>query len=414
MPTPEEKQTPRSRPVNRRKFMASLGVLGAAASLQPLGALASSATPEPKAANGVMKSQPYLQQPGKDHMTVRWVTHTRCFSWVEYGQSPDKLDQKAVQVEDGLVQADNTIHAITLTGLQPGKTYYYRAHSTAVKSLVRRKVNLGDTQASEVFSFTTLPLKQDQVALLVFNDIHDRPESFGHLMQFQEGGKKDFVLLNGDMFNSEESEDQVINHLLVPLTQQFASRTPFYFCRGNHELHGNFSRQLPDYFDGQEHKFYYSVQYGPVYALIMDSGESKEDDNEVHGGIIQAFDAYREAQARWLAQEVQKKAFKEAKYRIVFVHHPLYHMNEDIHANLHCRKLWGPTFNKAKIDLMVSGHTHKAGIHPAEPGNHNYPIVIGGGPADGKRTLIQINADQKSLVLTMKNDSGKEIGSLKL
>ncbi len=398
--------------VSRRSFMASLGLLGAAAGIRPLDVAAAPA-PARDPATGLMKCRPYLQAPQTDQITVRWITHARSHSWVEYGENPAALNHKAWQVEDGLVQADNTIHAITLTGLQPGKTYHYRAVSREVKSLVRKEVTFGAIETSEVLTFRTMPERSKTAEFLLFNDIHDRPESFAQLMKFQDGGKKDFVFLNGDMFNFEESEEQIIKNLLDPLTHLFASHTPFYFGRGNHETWGDYSRQLRDYFDGRAQKYYYAIPHGPMYGIVLDSGESKPDDDLVHGGI-HAFDAYRKAQAGWLEQEVQKPAFKAAKFRVVFVHIPPFYISQDIHASAHCRELWGPILNQAGIDLMLCGHTHKYGVHPAVPGQHHYPIVIGGGPKDGRRTLTHVKMDERSLSLTMTDDSGKQVGELNL
>src|SRR5690606_13020992 len=127
--------------------------------------------------------------------------HTRCFSWVEFGESPAALSRQGIQVEDGLAQADNTVHAIQLTGLKPGTTYYYRAMSREVQTLARKKVAFGRIEGSAVLSFTTPATRPDRVEFLVLNDIHDRPESFAELWKHQPGGRKDFVFLNGDMFN---------------------------------------------------------------------------------------------------------------------------------------------------------------------------------------------------------------------
>lgn len=398
--------------LDRRRFVASLGLLGAAASLPSLRAASSPGTIE-QAGTGVMKCRPYLQAARPDRISVRWITHSRCFSWVEFGENPTGLNRKGTQVEDGLAQADNTVHAIALTGLEPGRRYYYRAMSREVQSLARKKVAFGRTQASEVFSFTAPQLRPEKVEFLVLNDIHDRPESFAAVWEHQTKGPKDFVFLNGDMFNFQESEDQIVKHLLDPLTQLFATETPFYFGRGNHETWGDFSRQLRDYFDGGAEKFYYALPIGPMYGLVLDSGESKPDDDMVHGGI-HAFDAYRAAQARWLEREVEKPAFKAAKFRVAFVHIPPFYMNEPVHASLHCRELWGPILNRAKLDLMICGHTHSHGVHPAVPGQHNFPIVIGGGPRDGRRTIMHVTVNAQSLSLTMKNDAGKRVGELRL
>jgi acid phosphatase type 7 len=232
-------------------------------------------------------------------------------------------------------------------------------------------------------------------------------------MKHQSPGKKDFAILNGDILSKTENEDQIINHLINPLTDLFATTAPFMFGRGNHETWGADSRNLRNYFDGRENKFYYSFQYGPMYGIVMDSGETKADTDPANGGIVD-FDDYRETQGKWLAKEVQKEAFKKAKYKIVFIHIPPYYLAEEAHAPNQYNKLWGPIFNASKIDLMLCGHTHRYGIHQPTAGRHNYPIVIGGGPTDGKRTMIDIKVTKQSLNLKMRDDSGNIVGTLKL
>jgi predicted MPP superfamily phosphohydrolase len=402
--------------IDRRKFITSIGLAGVITGLSPLEVF-SEPKPLLKAAPGNMKCKPYLQAAKTDAMTVRWITDAPCHSWVEYGESRENLHLKAQQIEEGMVQVDNTIHAIILSDLLPGKTYYYRAVSRKTESMVRKKQAFAETVYSDVYLFTT-PSENEHIAsieFLVFNDIHDRPESFATLMQYQGAGKKDFVFLNGDMFNSQENEDQIIKHLIDPLTSLFATSTPFLFGRGNHETHGGYARQLGDYFDGRKNKYYYAFQYGPMYALVLDSGETKSDLDPANAGVVD-FDAYREKQAQWLEKEVQKSAFKKASYRVVFVHIPAYYLGAEAgaHASDQYNKIWGPIFNSSKIDLMLCGHTHKHGVHPAVPGEHNYPIVIGGGPKDGKRTIINIKVTKKSLNLKMTNDLGKVVGTLEL
>lgn len=399
--------------INRRKFISSIGLIGAVTSLNPLQVLAEKQHLSEEA-SGNMKCKPYLQAPGIDSITVHWVTHFPCHSWVEYGEGPKTLNRRAEQTEEGMVQVDNTIHAVKLSGLLPGKTYYYRAVSRKTLSMERKQQAFGEPAYSPVYSFTTFSDHAETAEFVVFNDIHDRPESFEALMKYKRGNKTDFVFLNGDMFDRLEDEGQILNHLINPLTDLFAATTPFFLGRGNHETHGGYARQLSGYFDGKkDNKYYYSFQHGPMYALVMDSGETKSDEDPVNGGIVN-FDAYREKQAAWLAEEVKKEAFKKAEYRIVFVHIPPHYTANPLHAAEHYKKLWGQVFNTSKIDLMLCGHTHKYGIHPAVPRLHNYPIVIGGGPKDGRRTIINIKITKQALDLQMIDDSGKQVGSLSL
>jgi predicted MPP superfamily phosphohydrolase len=395
---------------DRRAFLSSLSILGAAG-LSPARSFAFNHPIVVAEDMGILKAGPYLQSPVPDAITVRWLTQTPCFSWVMFGEDKDKLDRKAETFTAGLVQAYNTVHVITLKGLEPGKQYHYRICSKKIDDFQPYKVTYGNTFESEVYTFTTASLHAEKVSFLVFNDIHDRPESFPLLMQYRGEEARDFVFLNGDMFNYQTDEDQLVGHLLRPLGDMPA-QTPFFFSRGNHEVRGKFARHLPDYFNSEDPQFFFSFQYGPMYAIVLDSGEDKADDHPEYFGLAD-FDRYRVMQAAWLREEVKKKAFRKARYKVVFSHIPLYNAGE-WHGTVHCRETWGEILNEAGIDLMISGHTHAYGIHPAEKGKHDYPIVIGGGPADGKRTIIRVVADERALQLEMMDDGGKMVGRLRV
>lgn len=399
--------------LNRRNFISMMGVLGLAGAC-PLPTMAFSEESQPAENNEILKAGPYLQAAYHDRITVRWITNVPCYSWVEYGESPVKLDKKVHTLNSGLIEAYNTINGIKLKKLQAGTNYHYRICSKVILDFIPNKIVYGNTYNSPVYSFITPALKADRLEFIVLNDIHDRPESFDVLMKFKGTTKKDFVFLNGDMFNFQTDENQLVDHLLKPLSTLIASTTPLVFSRGNHETRGKFARQLNKYFDGGEESYYYSFQQGPAYIIVLDSGEDKADEVIVYGAIVD-FDAYRIEQAEWLEKEIQKEEFKQAKYKIVFSHIPFYNSPDNPgngHGTVHCREQWGPLLNKAKIDVLISGHTHRYGIHPAIPGEHNYPIVIGGGPSDGKRTIMQVKADQNALNVQMFDDSGKMVGSL--
>lgn len=398
--------------LNRRKFLASVGVLGAAAGIGSLPVYANQQADE-RESGPVMKCSPYLQGIFHDRMVIRWITNCKCYSWVEYGESREQLNKKAHQIIEGMVQANNTIHDITIHGLTPGKTYYYKVVSKKIEKFTAGKVTYAETESSEIYSFTTQPLKKEVVQFSVMNDVHERPETFPHMYQYIQKGSTDFVLLNGDMFNSlRNGESQILENLLNPLNKLFSSTVPFVFTRGNHEARGEYARQLPDYLNGKQNKFYYSFELGPMYVIILDSGEDKEDDHPAYAGII-SFDEYRFQQQNWLEEEMRKKAFKNAKYRVVFSHiPPFYTSKKEAHGTAFVGKHWVPVLNKAKIDVLFSGHTHRFGIHPPVKGLHDFPIIIGGGPNDGMRTIINARVDHHEMNINMIDDSGKTVGSL--
>ena len=103
---------------------------------------------------------------------------------------------------------------------------------------------------------------------------------------------------------------------------------------------------------------------------------------------------------------MKSSAYRKAKYKVVMMHIPTFYSG-DGHGTLHCRKLFSPLFDKYKIDVLICGHTHTYGVHPPVAGKHRYPIIIGGGPTKGKRTLIKVKATPHPYVKRRRNRSGK-------
>ncbi|HTN37939.1 MAG TPA: metallophosphoesterase family protein [Arachidicoccus sp.] len=357
---------------------------------------------------------PYLQSPTSNSMAILWMVNRPSFSWVEYGLTKDRLDHKAVSIQAGLVDANNTMNKIPIRSLIPATKYYYRVCSKEILDFQPYNIVWGEEIKSDIFEFKTWPEHAKSVSWLVFNDIHDRPESFPLLYRLADQPDSDFVFLNGDMFNYDTDQQQFVDHLIKPLTALFASESPFFYSRGNHETRGRFARHHGLYFDNptMDNKFFYSYILGPVHFIVLDTGEDKTDADKAYNGLV-AFDDYRQAQAEWLEKQMQTEAFKKAPFRVVIMHIPTYESG-DWHGTMHSRELFNPLFNKGKIDLLISGHTHKYGTYSADPLTHHYPIVIGGGPKDGKRTVIKVKATHKKLELKVLRDDGEVVKEVHL
>lgn len=358
----------------------------------------------------IFLTKPYLQNPGFNTMTVMWITAKDTYSWVEYREEGGEL-KTANAVTDGMVDANNRIHRIVLNDLKSEKRYTYKVFSKEITDYQPYKITYGSTIESDENEFTTPGLNSEKVSLLIMNDIHDRPKSIPHLIGLNGKDPFDFVFFNGDMFDFQKDQEQIIQNMINPCTNTFASSVPFMYTRGNHETRGKFARQLPAYFNNIDAAQYFAFTHGPVHFIALDTGEDKEDSAPVYAGLVN-FDAYRRKQAVWLEQQLKSSDYRKAKFKIVLMHIPHYHSG-DWHGTMHCREVFGPLFNKYKIDLMISGHTHTYGIHKPQEG-HNFPIVIGGGPNDGKRTLIKLKADKHALNLSMIKDDGQEVGTYEI
>ncbi|MHC4517934.1 MAG: purple acid phosphatase family protein [Planctomycetota bacterium] len=349
---------------------------------------------------------PYLQEPAETSMTVMWITDEECTSWVEYGQGRS-LDEEAYRSRHGLIDACQTVHKVKIRGLSPGTQYRYRVRSTAILEFDPDEVTFGDTVSSDTFAFTTLSGNAESISFVVMNDIHEKNEILTSLVRRAADRAYDLVFLNGDILEHVEDQQQIIDHVLAPCTELFASQTPFIYVRGNHDTRGRFARMLPDYIGMPDDRYYYAFTHGPVRIIVLDGGENNEDTAEIYAGLVD-FDRYRDAQRQWLMQEIWSDAFRSAPFRVVVVHMPpgaSGHGPNDMHRK------WTSLLNEGKLDLMICGHKHRYEIVEPKEGVRDYPMVIGGGPTPGAATLIRVDATTTALDVTMTTDDGDVVGA---
>ncbi len=397
--------------ISRRNFLIKLGLSSTALIAGGVPVLSSnkpsSGKPNKERPPFQFLSEPYLQGLTENEVTICCTTNNKAFTWVAFGEND--LKTRAVTVKYGLIESNNTVNKITIRNLKPATTYKYKVYSQEILSFNPDTLDLGSSAVSKEYTFTTVDPKADKVSMLMLNDVHDRPETITHLLKLYDPLSTDFVLMNGDIFVYETHEQQLFNNLFIPATKSFASQVPLILNRGNHECRGSFARQLFDYvhYPHNNEKPYYTFKLGPVFWIVLDSGEDKPDDVKDYSGLV-SFDAFREEQAKWFKEEVVKdKEYKKAPFRVVLVHMPPFHHN-NWHGVTHLKNLFGPMFNKHKVDLLLSGHTHRHGIWKPED-DHNYPIVLGGGNRDGTRTITKLEADNRKIMISMKLDDGSTL-----
>lgn len=389
---------------NRRSFLKAGLAFSGITLLSPV--LATAHTPEIEEKEFSITSGPYLQTEFNNEISILWITNSNCNSWIAYGELPEKLDKIAYGDGDLGLRPAGRLQCIKLKNLKPNCKYYYQIVSKEIINFQPYKVSYGKTITSVTEHFVNPDLKKEEVSFVMLNDIHDRPKSIPELLTLDKGNYRDFVFFNGDVFDYQTDEKQLIDHMIQPCVDYFAKTTPFLFVRGNHETRGKFARNLPEYFNNIA---YTAFTLGPVRFVILDTGEDKEDKHPVYADLVD-FDTYREGQALWLEQEINRKEFKKAAFRIVLMHIPPRYSG-DGHGAEHCTKLFEPLMNKGKVDLVLSGHTHTYKIHPPVKGLNNYPIIIGGGPSTGKRTLTKVIATNRKVEVIMLNDRGVEVGN---
>jgi len=330
----------------------------------------------------LFRTGPYLQQVTETGCTVMWMTHVKCHSWVEWGET-DGLGNKAQAVVDGQVVLNNELNRIRITGLEPGKKYFYRICSREVIHIGNKAQNhrWGRTEQSAVHSFVTADPQEASLKCIFFNDLHNNLDLFQTLACINGVQGYQLSIFNGDCFNDPPDEETTLQLLRAYNGGVHASDVPVIYLRGNHEIRGAYSRQWPSLTDNPDGRQYFALSRGPVRFVFLDCGEDKEDaHNDIAG--LNDFEGFHREQAEWLQTEIERPEFRNAKYRVLVHHIPIYGIREDWFQPW--KTLWGPILNQAGFDLSIHGHTHRTAVHPPLGiGDHHYPMVIGGGARRG-------------------------------
>ncbi|WP_313188691.1 metallophosphoesterase family protein [Sphingobacterium siyangense] len=389
---------------NRRRFLESLALAGIT--------LPNISVAQEKDANEAESEfsfvvPAYLQNQTETGISIFTILSKDAFAWLEILDNTGNVQKKIYQSEDGMINANTDFFHFTVEDAP--RSFRYRIKAKEVQKFDPYKIVYGQEIETPIFETKLAKNNQEQIRCLVYNDVHEEKSSYRDLIPHQDISPYDFFVLNGDSFHYVTNQQDITEKLLKPI-EFFATGKPFIMNRGNHETRGSFARHFKRYFGYPDNKYYQAFKRGPIFWIMLDSGEDKPDNHEVYAGTVD-YDNYRKEQAQWLEKVLQSKERKSAQHTVVISHIPIFH-SDDWHGTLNNRACFHPLFQKYKIDAMISGHTHQYGYYPADK-DHNYSVFIGGGPKVGKRTIIDVAGNNKSLNIRMTRDDGTELGLFK-
>ncbi|MHA1733200.1 MAG: fibronectin type III domain-containing protein, partial [Promethearchaeota archaeon] len=263
------------------------------------------------------EKEPYLTWTGDptSTMTVTWETRSATSTKLELGSSKDNL----AAVAD--VATPNTHHEVTVSGLQPGTTYFYRV--SGFPSIYTFKT-AGSPSSSKVVKFVVYGdnrYDDDHIGGWLASENHHQG-IVRRILQEEAlpDGSLDFnftlnvgdvVLRGGDVFHWTKFHREI-----VPL----ATSRPYMIALGNHEYYGGDSQYssseaehahqywtyAPNPTTRNEFDYWFAV--GNCMFVVFDSAE--------HGTV-------QPEQAAWFNQTLAAHA---GDYDWVFTvnHHPLY------------------------------------------------------------------------------------------
>ena len=360
-------------------------------------------------AEGIFRTEPYLQSPVEGGITVSWLTRVPVYSWVEYGTDTLRLSIVRTLV-DGQALCNNLIHKIRLSGLEGGKTYYYRVCSREILAYGAYSKTFGNTARSEFHTFRLPEEDETDFTALIFNDVHKQFKTIDALYEQVKDCGYDFVIFNGDVIDDPANEREAVEALAHYNETVGAADVPVFYLRGNHEIRNAYSiglRNLLEYVHG---KTYGAFNWGDTRFVMLDCGEDKPDDHWVYYGLND-FSGLRREQADFLKEELDSKPFRRAAKRVLVHHIPLYGNDYDYNP---CLELWGAMLEKAPFNVSLNAHTHVYAYHPKGSLGNNYPVFIGGGYDLDDATVMVLTKRGDVLKLKVVDAQGEVLMEMEL
>lgn len=323
---------------------------------------------------------PYLLHLDTTDATIVWATNRNSVAWVEL--APDDGSHFYAEARPRFYDSHNglksisTIHSVRLNDLKPNTKYRYRILAQEVVDNHTTAISYGPATATDVFRknpfvFRTPDPSATKASFAMLTDIHGHNDVMESLLKQVPWPTTDLVLFCGDMASSMQSEEQVFEDFMDTAVNLFATETPIYYARGNHETRGPWASHFADYFPSPEGQLYYMFQRGPVCFVVLDCGEDKPDSDIEYAGMAD-FDAYRTQEAVWLKKALQSDMYRNAAYKIAVVHIPPF---DSWHGSREINAKFASLFNDAGVDIMLCGHIHRYYRMQPQEGVYKFPVV---------------------------------------
>jgi hypothetical protein len=315
----------------------------------------------------------------RTEMRIAWQVQTPVRRpFVRIGTAPWELGHKIEadfrnlhsEVPGYLAPTDQFYLHAEISGLQPGRTYFYGVGHDGFDPAQQRNW-------STISSFTTAPSRRHSSKSFTFTAFGDEGVTYNALAADGAIAGQDpkFHLLLGDIAYADPSgaglppgtgtghdayDPRVWDQYLAQI-EPIASKVPWMFATGNHDMEALYS---PDGYGGHHARVdfpdngpagcpsVYSFIYGNVGFLSLDA-------NDISYEIPANFGYSGGNQQRWLEDRLRfLRAQPDVDFIIAYFHHCAYSTTNQHASEGGVQEKWVPLFDKYQVDAVLNGHNH--------------------------------------------------------
>ncbi len=381
---------------SKRKLICFLLLFALTLSLVPQGALALS-VPYPSL-NNVTDPKTFTALPGVyemgDGYAVVWATTFAGTGYIEYNYQGKKYT--VYDEKNGIVRTNDTIHVVKVP-YEHLSGNSYMVYSKEVTSHRGAVTDYGTTISAGPITLKKYDGGTSDFDVLVLTDVHGQL-GWARNAAAQFGKDPDMVVFSGDIVNNIDSKSDVALMFNIMGTVT-GGRYPIVYCRGNHETRGIYSTTLLDYFPTKTGEFYFDFRYGPLWGVVIDTGEDKEDSHEYYGGLAN-YKEYHQKQQVWLRS---LRCDTSATFRFGIYHIPyISSLSNGINLSSSVKHLG--------LQFAVSGHEHSYSVVSGSSAGVNHSTYISGGYDVNVGTFVTLDNNAKKAYITSKTSNGGSVG----
>lgn len=271
------------------------------------------------------KMTPYLQAVTANSIYVLVESDSTDPVTVRYGESTDcNLQTNSEKVEPTTASPVTFVHKIKLTGLKPDTLYHY-------------SISNGSVYSAD-YSFWTAANPGTQFRFAWMADCRTGMKIHDDIADLIKSESPRFSLYGGDLCGNS-SYQSFKNEFFRTNELALIADVPFFNTPGNHEAWSQNTKaftEAPDSPSGNQG--FYSFDYGDLHVLVLNYMDERHFDEEY----------------QFTKQDLQSS---DKTWKIVVCHAPAYCAGghgEDSHMKTLTKEIFEP----AKVNMVISGHSH--------------------------------------------------------